>query len=99
MKKYSSDQIIEILKSHRELLKKYSVIRIGLFGSFSRNESTKRSDIDLLVEFEDKSFDNFIDLAFELENIFGRKVDLLTKKGISPYIFPLVQNEIRWYEA
>ncbi|MCK9425992.1 MAG: nucleotidyltransferase family protein [Ignavibacteriaceae bacterium] len=99
MKKYSSSEIIEILKGHRALLKKYSVIRIGLFGSFSRNEATKISDIDLLVDFEDKSFDNFIDLAFELENIFGRKVDLLTEKGISPYIFPLIKNKILWYEA
>lgn len=99
MKKYSSDEIIDILKAHRTLLKKYSVIKIGLFGSFSRNESTKTSDIDLLVDFKDKSFDNFIDLAFELEKIFDRKVDLLTEKGISPYIFPLVKNEILWYEA
>ncbi len=99
MKKYSSDEIIDILKGHRALLKKYSVIRIGLFGSFLRNESTKTSDIDLLVDFKDKSFDNFIGLAFELEKIFGRKVDLLTEKGMSPYIFPLVKKEILWYEA
>ncbi|MFA6978041.1 MAG: nucleotidyltransferase family protein [Ignavibacteriaceae bacterium] len=99
MKKYSSDEIIDILKGHRALLKKYSVIRIGLFGSFARNESTATSDIDLLVDFEDKSFDNFMNLADELENLFGRKVDLLTQKGMSPYIFPLVKNEILWYEA
>ncbi|MBU0559604.1 MAG: nucleotidyltransferase family protein [Bacteroidota bacterium] len=105
MEKYSSDQILEILKSHRELLKKYSVRKIGLFGSSLRNESSwndpsdKTSDIDFLVDFENKSFDNYIDLAFELENIFGKKVDLLTEKGISRYILPLVQNEIRWYEA
>lgn len=99
MKKYSSNEIIEMLKGHRALLKKYSVIRIGLFGSFARNESTATSDIDLLVDFEDKSFDNFMNLADELENIFERKVDLLTQKGMSPYIFPLVKNEILWYEA
>lgn len=99
MKKYSSDEIIDILKGHRALLKKYSVIRIGLFGSFLRNESTRTSDIDLLVDFENKSFDNYIDLAFELEDLFGRKVDLITEKGLSPYIYPFVKNEIRWYEA
>lgn len=99
MKKYSSNEIIEMLKGHRAILKKYSVIRIGLFGSFARNESTATSDIDLLVDFEDKSFDNFMDLAEELENIFGRKVDLLTQKGMSPHIFPLVKKEILWYEA
>jgi len=99
MKNYSSNEILEILKKHRELLRRYRVKKIGLFGSFSRNESNNDSDIDLLVDFEVKSLDNFIDLAFELEKIFDRKVDLLTEKGISPYILPYVQNEVRWYEA
>ncbi|MFA5803932.1 MAG: nucleotidyltransferase family protein [Melioribacteraceae bacterium] len=99
MKNYSSNEILEILKRHKELLKRYKVKRIGLFGSFLRNESNNESDIDLLVDFEEKSLDNFIDLAFELEEIFDRKVDLLTEKGISPYILPYVQNEVRWYEA
>jgi predicted nucleotidyltransferase len=99
MKNYSSNEILEILKRHKELLKRYKVKRIGLFGSFLRNESNNESDIDLLVDFEEKSLDNFIDLVFELEEIFDRKVDLLTEKGISPYILPYVQNEVRWYEA
>lgn len=99
MRDYTPNQIIEVLKKHRLLLKKYRVKRIGLFGSYLRNESKTESDIDLLVDFETKSFDNFIDLAFELERIFGRKVDLITEKGISPYILPYVQNEIKWYEA
>ncbi len=99
MKNYSSDEILEILERHRELLRKYRVKRIGLFGSFSRNESNNESDIDLLVDFDEKSLDNFIDLAFELEKIFYRKVDLLTEKGISPYILPYVWNEVQWYEA
>ncbi len=99
MKNYSSNEILEILKKQRELLRRYRVKKIGLFGSFARNESNNESDIDLLVDFEVKSLDNFIDLAFELEKIFDRKVDLLTEKGISPYILPYVQNEVRWYEA
>ncbi len=84
MKNYSSNEILEILKRHKELLKRYKVKRIGLFGSFLRNESNNESDIDLLVDFEE---------------IFDRKVDLLTEKGISSYILPYVQNEVRWYEA
>lgn len=99
MKSYTSNEIIEILSRNKHLLKRYRVKKIGLFGSFSRNESNNESDIDLLVDFEEKSLDNFIDLVFELEKIFGRKVDLLTEKGISPYILPYVQNEVRWYEA
>ena len=99
MKTYSSKEIFKILKTHRELLKKYRVRRIGLFGSASRNKSDNKSDIDLLVDFEEKTFDNFIELAFELEKLFDRKVDLLTEKGISPYILPYIQKDIQWYEA
>jgi hypothetical protein len=99
MRNYTSTEILDILQKHRDLLIKYRVKRIGLFGSFSRDESSDQSDIDLIVDFEEKSFDNFMDLSFALEQIFNRKVDLLTDKSISPYILPYVKNEIRWYEA
>jgi len=99
MKNYTANEILETLKIHKALLQKYKVKRIGLFGSHTRNESDNESDIDLLVDFEVKTFDNFIELAFELEKLFGRKVDLLTKKGLSPYMLPYIIDEVRWYEA
>jgi hypothetical protein len=95
----SSKEIFAILKSNPELLKKYKVKRIGLFGSHVRDKASKKSDIDMLVDLEEKTFDNFIELAFALENIFNKKVDLLTEKGISPYILPYIKNEVQWYEA
>ncbi len=99
MDNLTSKQILKILQRNRNLLKKYSVKRIGLFGSLARDEAANNSDIDLLVDFEEKSFDNFIELAFELERIFNRKVDLLTEQGISPYMLPYIKNEVQWYEA
>jgi len=99
MQKYTSAEIIDILKKHRELLRKYRVKRIGLFGSFSRDEFTNQSDIDFIVDFEEKTFDNFMDLSFALEDLFNRKIDLLTDKAISPRILPFVKNDIQWYEA
>ena len=99
MKKLSSREIFEVLQRNRELLKKYRVKKIGLFGSYIRDEATSKSDIDLLVDFEEKTFDNYMELAFELEKLFNRKVDLLTEKGISPYILPYINNEVQWYEA
>jgi predicted nucleotidyltransferase len=99
MKKLSSKEIFEVLQRNHELLKKYHVKKIGLFGSYIRDEATSKSDIDLLVDFEEKTFDNYIELVFELEKIFNRKVDLLTEKGISPYILPYISNEVQWYEA
>jgi hypothetical protein len=87
------------LKKHKDLLKKYKVKRIGLFGSYVRGEQKKRSDIDFLVEFEEPNFDNFMDLAFSLEDLFRKKVELITNGNLSPYIQPYVEKEVRWYET
>jgi uncharacterized protein len=99
MKKFTAKEVLDNLEKNRILLKKYHVRKIGLFGSVSRDESNDESDIDLLVDFEEKNFDNYFGLANELENVFGRKVDLLTEKGISRYIYPYIKNEVLWYET
>ena len=88
---------IEILRDHeQEIKRRFAVRRIGLFGSFVRGEETKKSDIDILVEFEDPTFRNFMNLAFYLEDIFSRRVDLLTPEGISHRIRPYVEKEVVW---
>ena len=88
---------IETLRNHeQEIKERFAVRRIGLFGSFVRGEETKKSDIDILVEFEDPTFRNFMNLAFFLEDIFGRRVDLLTPEGISHRIRPYVEKEVLW---
>ena len=90
---------IEILRDHeQEIKRRFAVRRIGLFGSFVRGEETKESDIDILVEFEDPTFRNFMNLAFYLEDIFSRRVDLLTPEGISHRIRPYVEKEVVWAE-
>lgn len=99
MRELTSKEIFDILKKNRELLKKYRVRKIGLFGSYVRNQASSESDIDFIVEFEEKTFDNYLELSFALEDLFNKKVDLLTEKGISPYILPYIQNEVQWYEA
>ena len=66
------------LRDHDEAMKKYSVNKIGLFGSFARGEQKRGSDIDLLVEFEKPTYDNFYDLIVYLEKVFRRKVQVLT---------------------
>ena len=88
---------IEILRDHeQEIKRRFAVRRIGLFGSFVRGEETKESDIDIIVEFEDPTFRNFMNLAFFLEDIFSRRVDLLTPEGISHRIRPYVEKEVVW---
>jgi len=98
-KKLTSKEILDILKHHRSVLRKYRVKKIGLFGSYTRGEQKKDSDIDFLVEFDRSNFDNFMDLAFYLEDLFDREIELITNGNISPYILPYVKKEIKWYET
>lgn len=90
--------IFRILRKHHGVLKRYEVRRIGLFGSHRRGEQKRYSDIDLLVEFEKPTFDNFMGLCFDLEELFGKEVDLLTEAGLSPFIKSEVLSEVHWYE-
>jgi len=76
------------------LLKESGVLRSSLFGSYVRGEQTKESDIDMLIEFpRGKSLLDLIRLEMKLEEILGRKVDLLTYKSISPYLIDSVQKD------
>jgi hypothetical protein len=64
------------------LKENYYVERIGLFGSFSRGEQTPESDIDIIVEFNGSVGWKFFTLKDFLENILGRKIDLVTKNSL-----------------
>jgi len=81
-------EVLDILREHEdELKKRFAVRRIGVFGSFARGEQKKRSDVDVLVEFaKPVGFFHFIELEMHLEKLFGRKVDLVTKNALKPYI-------------
>lgn len=89
--------VLDVLKDHKaEIKEKYGVSKIGLFGSSAKGEQKETSDIDLLVEFEEPSFDRFMELSFFLEELFGKAVDLVTTNGISPYIESTVKREVVW---
>ena len=92
------EQIIYLIKKNNQKIKSFGVSKIGLFGSFVHEQQTIKSDIDILVEFETgkKTYDSFIKLAFFLEDLFGRKVDLLSEKSLSPYIGTHILNETEY---
>lgn len=92
------ETIFEKLQRNSRTLQQYGVRQIGLFGSFVRNEATAESDIDLLVDFEKekKTFKNFMDLAFFLEALFQRKVEVVTPQGLSPYIGPHILKSVEY---
>ncbi len=81
-------EYIKIINSHREYLREnYSVKSIGIFGSVARGDHKKSSDIDILVELsEPMGFFKFINLEDFLRKILKRKVDLVTKPALKPFI-------------
>ena len=89
------DRILKMLREHDEVLKKYSVTRIGLFGSYASGEQKRGSDIDLLVEFEKPTYDNFYDLIVYLEKLFHRKVQVLTPCALETMRVKEVAQSIR----
>lgn len=92
------EEIAQILQKYQARLRVLGVKRLGLFGSFVRGEQRPDSDVDVLVDFEQgqKTFDNFMELAFLLEELFQRPVELVTPEAISPHIRPYIKSEVEY---
>ncbi|MFZ3044943.1 MAG: nucleotidyltransferase family protein [Desulfatirhabdiaceae bacterium] len=92
----TKEYIFQRIKEEQKKLAFFGVKNIGLFGSFVRGSQTPSSDIDILVEFipEKHTFDNFMEVAFFLEELLGRKVELVTTEALSPHIGPYILMEV-----
>ncbi len=90
-------EIINLLEQHMSELSRFGVKKIGIFGSAVRNEMKNSSDIDFIVEFEENrgGFKDFGKLVDFLENLFGRKVDILTPAGLNTIRIKSVRKEIK----
>lgn len=92
---YSKEQILTILKNRKaDLQKRYPITELGLFGSYARGDFNEKSDIDILVNFNDRIGIKFISLAHELEDIFHTKIDLVSRKGIKTKYLPFVEKNL-----
>ena len=94
----TKDKILDVLRKNQEKFRAYGVKKLGIFGSFVRNEQNLRSDVDLLVEFLEgkKTFDNFIHLSFLLEELFENRVELVTTDSLSSYIGSHILKEVEY---
>jgi hypothetical protein len=92
-----SDLLALVANQHHQL-QRFGVKRLGVFGSWARNEQHNASDVDVLIEFElgHKTFDNFMHQAFYLEELLGRRVDLLTPESLSPHLGPHILREVEY---
>lgn len=90
----TKEDIKRILFANKDVLRKYKVKSIALFGSYVRNEQREDSDIDLLVEFgEGVTLFDFVDLQDSLSEILGKKVCIVSRRGLSKYIGPYILKE------
>ena len=91
----NKENITKILITNKsQLVSKYHLKSIGIFGSFTRDDFTENSDIDILIDYDQPLGIEFIDLANELEKILHRKVDLVSKNGVKPKYFQEIQKDL-----
>ncbi|MDD1779446.1 MAG: nucleotidyltransferase family protein [Candidatus Helarchaeota archaeon] len=85
-----------VLQKHKkELKRKYQVKEIGIFGSYVHGKQRKKSDVDILIDFEEEpGLFKFIELENYLSKILGVKTDLVMKDTLKPYIGKYILNEV-----
>lgn len=93
----TKNDILDKLRDLKPILyKDFSVKEIGLFGSFSDDSYTESSDIDILVELEKPIGWRFFSLEIYLENILGRKIDLVTKSALKKQIKDSILRQVKY---
>lgn len=93
----SREDILSKIKSKRKEFNRFGIKGIGLFGSYSKNNQSKNSDIDILIDFETEkeNFDNLMGVYDLLEDLFrNKKVDIISKNGLSPHIGKHILNDV-----
>ena len=96
----TKEDIKRVLIKNKRLLKKYKVNKIGIFGSCATGKMKKKSDVDLLVDFDEMiDLFDYVHLSDELQQMLKTKVDLSTPDAIKPYIKPKILREVEWIEG
>ena len=91
--------VLKRLSALKTPLMAVGVCQLGLFGSTVRGENTPKSDIDILIDFNvgQETYHNFINACSILQDAFGKtKLDVVTRKGLSPYIGKMILSEVEY---
>lgn len=91
----SKNDVLALLQENKPALQRvFPLQRIGLFGSWARDEQTAQSDIDILVEVDSSIGLGFVTLADQLEKVLGHKVDLVSRRAIKPRLWAEIEAEL-----
>ena len=89
------EDIIESIRAHKaEIENRYTARNIGLFGSYAHGTAEPGSDVDIIVEMAEPTFDHYMDLKFYLEELFGADVDLVLADTIKPRLKPYIDRDL-----
>ncbi len=96
--KNNKEHIIAVLKINRQKLIDLGTYKIGIFGSFAKNNANANSDIDIYIEFEKgkKNFKNYTGAYLFLKDLLKREIDFVTPESLSPYIGPHILKEVEY---
>ncbi|MBF0252387.1 MAG: nucleotidyltransferase domain-containing protein [Candidatus Omnitrophica bacterium] len=86
-------EIKDILLKNLRIAEKYKIKSLFLFGSCVREEATEESDVDLLIEFKEPTFRNYVGCLREYQDLFGQKVDLVCRDSLKQRIRSFVLAE------
>lgn len=95
----SKEKILSILSEKRSIYEnKYGVSKIGIFGSYAVNKQKSTSDIDVIVEFKDGfiTFDNYMELKFDIEDTFEKNVDLVILQDIKDSLKSNILRDVQY---
>jgi predicted nucleotidyltransferase len=90
----SRTDILDTLARHASELRGYGVRELGVFGSHARGDAREDSDIDLLVDLERKTFDDYMGVKQLLEDLFHRRIDLVLADRIKPRLRAKILSEL-----
>jgi hypothetical protein len=91
----SIETIVSTLRKHKpELIRKYPITSIGVFGSYVRGEASLDSDVDVAVEISAPMGLNFVAMADEIESLLGLPTDVVTLRSLKPEVRRIVMDEI-----
>ena len=89
------DEVLETLRNHKQVLQeRFDVTGLALYGSFARNQATPESDVDILVRFGGPATSrSYFGTLFYIEDLLGRRIDLVTDKALRAEFRPFVEQE------
>ncbi len=90
---HTRTEVLETLEGKVPALRRLGVRRLGLFGSVARGQASEASDLDFVVELDEKTFDRYMELKLYLEELFGCQVDLVLADSIKPRLRSTILGE------